>query len=948
MNYDLHPQIILRVPRFPVGKASLCLEHLLQDPEFRDALYLGSDVIFEELRRIDFQLSKCSEKMRLSLAKYQKRICFRPTPFGGFAGIAVVPFEESSGSDIIVHANSFQTRVLKKAQAIPAGLYYCVNPFLYSYGADFRLIGKAEHDNKSSFAISEIFGSDLIRELIACRKILSRVDLLNLVRNTGVLGKADGYIDDLAELQIILPHYPEARIFPGPLLLKHKKDRGSTFDSYCSFKADGSVTDGTKQKLKQALVCLEKICTSQEPDALKQFKSKFEKLFDRREVPLLQALDPELGIDYDSLSNSSLSSAPGNKVPDSIRWSPLHELLLRKWVNKAGKGVSVVEILDEDLGGLAAPQNNYPPGISLMFTLCDDQLHVKAAGGVSCLNMIGRFTVLDPAVHKLAKDLARLEMDRNPNVVFAEISHIDSPEFASVKKKAVVYDFQIPFFEPPELPDDFVIPVNDLFISLAGDRIILRSARLNKQVVPRFSSAYNYHKSTLPVFRFLCDLQQEGLHANLNFSMYSLFPGMPAYPRVTYKDLILEAASWRLDAKELLSFKKLNPDNQFATFNALADNIALPQEFSYEVHDHLLPINRTSQQDISLLLKTIPSSGKIIFREYFKGQESLVKDEHGNSFTHEFIAFLTNRESSYQSLTPCIKQHQKSSEDKERLFPFDDWLYLKIYLHPAGYSELLVNHIRPFVAENRSKGNMSCWFFISYYDEDFHLRLRLKQMPGREGHLLRSYRKLELALRQLPNIRKIELSTYFKECERYSSIGIQNAEKLFELSSEIVLSKLAQPDIIPDPDKDKVFSGVRHLLMVCQTLGIGEAEIGALSASFNAQLSKSEKIELDLEFRVLKMDLREYLTRNKEASQTEKLYLEKLAAAIDHLNPNEKLQVLADLNHMHLNRLFLRDQRYFEGKSYYFLGKVWRGLTPHFSSSQSKISCSSTGSLTPA
>lgn len=928
MDYDLNARLILRVPRFPVNKARLCLDELLQDTVFRDALYLGSDAMFNELSRNDFQLARCSNKMKHSLAKYHKRMCYRPTPFGAFAGIAVLPFNGSKDSGLVI-AGSFREGVINKK--LPGSFsgeqYYRLNPFLYPYGNDFRILGKSEKANQSTFTISEIFGSDLIRELASGPQTLSREHLVYLLQKNGIdTPEIDRYIGELTELQIILPRKTIARNFPYTLNVEHKKDPGSSYDSYCGFSAGGALPQGAKQKLQQAIHCLEKISSKYEPEALTNFKDRFEKLFDKREVPLLHALDPELGIDYDSLSGNSISVSEA-KMRESIAWSRLHELLLGKWTRQSGRGVPEIEFLDKDLAEFDAAHRNRPPGISVMFTvLGDNSLHIKSAGGASSLNMIGRFTVFDPGILDLAKELAVKEMEANPEVLFAEISHIDSPGFASVNRKAIVYKYQIPFFGSQEVPDDFVIALSDLYISLSDKRLALRSARLNRQIIPRFSSAFNYQRGSLPIFRFLCDLQHEGVDTNLNFSMARLFPGLPAYPRLTYKGMILEAASWHPDAEDLSVFRKLDETRQFEAFSTFAGLAGLPEEFCYEVHDHLLHIKRSSLQDVRLLLKTIPASGKIVFREYYKSQESLVKDDQGNSYTHECIAFLTNRESSYVPAVERTHRRELMQESKDKLFPFDEWLYFKIYLHPAGYADLLLNYIQPFIAENVRKGNISCWFFITYFDDDFHLRLRVKQTPRRETHLLKTYKKLEKHLRLLPNLKKLELSTYFKERERYASIGIEAAEELFKISTEIVLSEFTESGLISDPHPEKVFSGLRHLLMVCQSLDFSLSQIEALSKQLIGHLSKSQKIEFDSEFRVRQRELRGFLIRNKEKRILENNYLEALLAATGSLKQDEKLRLVTDLNHMHLNRLCLYDQQLLEMKSYYFLGKLVRGM----------------------
>ena len=105
----------------------------------------------------------------------------------------------------------------------------------------------------------------------------------------------------------------------------------------------------------------------------------------------------------------------------------------------------------------------------------------------------------------------------------------------------------------------------------------------------------------------------------------------------------------------------------------------------------------------------------------------------------------------------------------------------------------------------------------------------------------------------------------------------------------------------------------------------GLTEIEGLSKGFTAQLSKSEKIEMDVEFREQRKGLMDFLVSFQEKSSLENDYLEALVEATARLSQNGKLEVIADINHMHLNRLFLKDQRRLERKSYCFLGKVVRG-----------------------
>ncbi|MHB1179204.1 MAG: thiopeptide-type bacteriocin biosynthesis protein, partial [Daejeonella sp.] len=938
-SYGLISHMILRIPRFPVNKSQSCLQEILREPIFQMALYLASDTLYNELTRIDFQLDRCSEKIRDTLARYQKRICYRATPFGAFAGICVIPWNETSVKGIQVSADSFRTMVRKKyrlyekSKGIGEKQLYSVSSFLYRYGSDYRIVLKGEKDEGYVFSITEIFSAEVIRQLCKGNVPLNKPAIIEILKKSGVDEKDfNRYIKELLKLQIILPQADlKAYTFPTLLDEKHMNLPGSAYDSYCKNSACGSLPGKVKQQLDQGISCLKKLNAPYLSPALTNFKERFSQQFDRKEVLLLQALDPEMGIDYASLSKDDVNE-PGGKNGTSNSWTPVHKLLLGKWISHIGSAIPKIELFDDDLAALETPFTRpSPPGVAMIFSLLGNQMHIKGAGGVSGLNLIGRFTALDRDILKLAKEIAQAEKANNPDVIFAEVTHQDSAKVYSINRRVMLYDYQIPFFESREVGDDFVIGLNDLFISLVDGNLILRSARLDKVVIPRFSSAYNYQNSSLPIFRFLCDLQYEGMDANLNFSMIRLFPGLPAYPRIVYKDVILEAASWHLEGKMLAKLTRTSHSSQYEAFILLASRIGLPGEFCFEEHDHLLHIDLANEQDIVLLLKTVPKSGNIVFREYFKRQEDLVKDTAGNSYTHECIAFVVNNESSHTSSLSKVSSSGPCLKTKRRLFPFDEWLYLKMYLQPAGYKEFLLDYIYPFIKENFRQGNISSWFFISYADDDFHLRLRVKQVAGRAGRLLKTYQRWQKDLYQLPNLKRLEISTYEKESERYSQIGVECAENLFRLSSEWIINDLAHSAANSSENNYSLFSAIRHVLTVCRSVKWSYNDIGKFAMTFTNHLTKDHRVAFDMEFRQLQNSLKQFLTEHEKLSKMEDNYIGKLTEVIKPLDNSKKMYTIADLNHMHLNRHFLCDQRFQETKTYYFLGKLTRSLTNYSS-----------------
>ena len=64
----------------------------------------------------------------------------------------------------------------------------------------------------------------------------------------------------------------------------------------------------------------------------------------------------------------------------------------------------------------------------------------------------------------------------------------------------------------------FEIGLDDLMVSVRGESIVLRSKKHNKIVVPRLTTAHNFSQNSLPVYHFLCDMQNYGKRGGFGFS----------------------------------------------------------------------------------------------------------------------------------------------------------------------------------------------------------------------------------------------------------------------------------------------------------------------------------------------------------------------------------------------------------------------------------------------
>src|SRR5205085_5594736 len=70
-------------------------------------------------------------------------------------------------------------------------------------------------------------------------------------------------------------------------------------------KASGGLSSKYQQMILDGLYCLDKLMPGNVHEGLENFKESFLKKFENNEVPLLHALDPEVGVGYENLEKTS-------------------------------------------------------------------------------------------------------------------------------------------------------------------------------------------------------------------------------------------------------------------------------------------------------------------------------------------------------------------------------------------------------------------------------------------------------------------------------------------------------------------------------------------------------------------------------------------------------------------------------------------------------------------
>ena len=727
-------------------------------------------------------------------------------------------------------------------------------------------------------------------------------------------------------------------------LLAETGNVGSTQVFYASL--EGSIQEGHldnhfQQDIRGALKALSLLVKATEPVGLRQFIADFKRRYDRQRVPLLQALDPEFGIGY----GGAFSSKKGSDLLRDIRfnnvqeqqqtvdWTMAHRLLFRKWSENTATG-SPLLINEQDISELQAAVNDVPPPPSfpVMFRILDNHVFLESAGAASAIGLIGRFTLLSDETTRLARHIAELEQAANPEVIFAEIGQLSGHHVDNISRRQVIYPFEIPINVVSVLPQDKQLPLSDLFLSVRNDELILESQRLNRRVIPRMSSAFNYNHNELAIFRLLCDLQYHGVQANLTLNLEQIFPGMNFYPRVNYQNTILSLAKWYLNKKQLAYLQEGGVTDFPRRLNKIKQQLSLPETVAITQFDQQIVFNLSTRQDQLFFLDCIRGAGQLQLQEYPIAKETSVRYTDGKPLTGQYIALLYNKNAVYRrnhlnevmpALAKVVRDYMLGSQ----------WIYLKIYCHPGSANQLLVQKILPRIRAWEPRYLLS-WFFIRYIDSGHHIRLRLRVKDDAHGLILRELKANLGGALHFQLVREYQADTYRRELERYGADIIEQAEDLFWASSELILAYIRR-------SLAKGFMFSYHSLAFVTVCGIVETcwmsldeqitFLQQISGSFYAEFSadKSLRIDLDLKYRSIKNEMTGLLKNNayfrslRIMKWAESFWSaqNRLLAAAKAFSTDRKTQLWADLIHMHLNRLFTDKQRNQELIVYYCLYK---------------------------
>ena len=726
---------------------------------------------------------------------------------------------------------------------------------------------------------------------------------------------------------------------------------------------EASLSHRVVDEARRSFEALHRITSRSDAEGpLERFRRRFQERYEGRAVPLLEALDEESGLGFEREDVSGAGTGPllqGFAFPQAEgeerwrgepRWRHLLKRLEETWSQRA----HALELTAEDLEAMEARETlPLPESFGVAGTVVassaasvdggDFRLVLEHVYGPSGATYLGRFCHGDAELEAATREYLRAEEALRPDAVFAEIVHLPHGRMGNVICRPTLRQHDLVFLGQSGVPEADRIELADLWLSLERGRIVLRSRERGREVIPRLTNAHNYASFGLSLYRFLGQLQRQGVQT-LAFGWGPLAKAS-FLPRVVYGRTVLSLARWNVEPRVLEAWGRAKDAERFLAVRRFRHEARLPRWVCLQEGDNQLPIDLDNALSVDTLVHLVRNrSSGVALEELYPGPGELCVEGGDGRYVNEVVVPFLRREplecpsSGRALLVPRTTRRQFP--------PGSEWLYAKLYTGTATADRLLRTTLAEALQRISATGAVDRWFFLRYGDPDWHVRLRVHGEPRRlHAEVLPVLQEACASALDAGEASRLQLDTYEREVERYGGPeGMELAEQLFTADSEAVLELLqAYPG---DEGADLRWRlGLRALDALLDDLGLTLEEkstvAGRCRAGFGAELHVDKHFEeqLSQRYRREHKPLEELLARVAPAAEPWSAGLEALRRRSERLRPvGERLRLaeregrltvsvlgLAEsFLHMHVNRLLVSDHRAQELILYDFLDRLYR------------------------
>lgn len=744
-----------------LSSPSNALLQIVDHSDFRAALSWSNPDLFQKLERREVTVESS-----LSLRRYALRFVFRATPSGLFGWTDHLGDADSKG--IVDISQSSLLGMLCQADFSRADRLIQINPTLYRVGSEYRVY----HRRTTAPFLEELsvvewthFIEEIVYHLSDTRE-LTEAALVEFVRKQAEcdLDQATEFVQGLCLSGLLLRKCASNLVIP-PIVQEGAGRRWSSvreapsgsqgWPRVCNHA--GSPTEVTSvepnrdhwyvnAKIAQAPSSISKrvitaigkflgaVGTS--GDMLAEFKRAFDRRYGGSWVPLMIALDPEVGIEFKALSDKAQKFVTGLSSHGAKAVSRVVERVSR---NATAARIDIDDVI-HDLA---------PAGVDGFIALVERSDVVNPSYSLKKAASRG---LLRPLMRNMAHGDARLTSIRE---------HLDVAAGLDATAADVLADFppslrdlaRHPPFTTSVIVTNYqeqiegvkVILANDLEVSVLRGSVVLRNAETHEAIAPVTSTAISPQVADNVIFTFLSFVESQ--HAlTVSDDWLRLAVDGTYLPSLVYAGIEVSPRQWLIRNSD---FDEMSPTELIVTIRKLPH---FPRFVQFGRGDKKISFDMECGLSFEIFLKELAKRGELWLTRCAHQAPFAAGPEAGEYAVCQLGDLLTSPSESRRGL------------GTENGF---GWLYFKLFSSEQALSGLLPSIAQNLVAlAQKSVPGQLQWHYLFFPHEGNHMRIRLCIPIVHREKLRESLRQFAVSASGIP-FATIEECHYRPEHTRY-------------------------------------------------------------------------------------------------------------------------------------------------------------------------------------
>ncbi len=655
---------------------------------------------------------------------------------------------------------------------------------------------------------------------------------------------------------------------------------------------------------------------------LEEFRNRFlEKYGLNREVNVVEMMDPIIGIGTPfSYSQPEVSGSNGSSFDSTIS-EKLKDCLTTLY-EEAVEGKKEIQLNDSRLLSIVGqldPDKAWE-SFDMYFYLKENGDNIglvlnENGGAPEAGKTFGRFSIHDKKISDILIDIN--QKSKYENVKTCEVNFLPSDKRnGNVVRCINARDYALGGWGEENKEE---IRLENVLIGIHDDKFYARDKTTNQII--KFGSNNMYNKMLCPnVYRFLMEISNDGNYVWYDFPWKRVYDGMRHIPAIYYKDIQVSCEKWRLSYNEMgIDGKKVTYDDFKKSYLEYSEKRNIDRFINITEFDNKIQLDMASEVSMKVLYNALKKKKEGLLLE--KAENLSVTCNEGCQHCMEIVVPVLKRNKFRKDR--IIPDKMLIEREQYIKFPFEEWMYFKLYCKSSREEELISMELKEFGEKLQQEYNVY-HFFMRYTDDRPHIRLRF---GGASDDLYKAAPFIFIWLKDMMKRRIIgdyTLSLYEQETERYGGLQlVPFAEQLFINDSQIV-EELIYKKRIGETDLSEMQMAVISVLKYVELFyDRYEDRLSFLNifniSKFKNDFKKEKSIYVDL------IDLEndwENFSSGKESwildiLSSRTAIIQQYKEKLDALSENEKADILYSVIHLHCNRMMGTDREIEQKIMYY-------------------------------